>query len=113
MLANAACHLSQGLLVAARRYLAPHPSRVLPLPPVCHCAAQRRLRAAVTHVRACTAPTYLSCRQVVTVQRGDAFVSLYPEDNVRLTVGVDGGPAAPVIGKQWVSWCMFQDPHFQ
>ncbi|KAG2451879.1 hypothetical protein HYH02_003654 [Chlamydomonas schloesseri] len=51
-------------------------------------------------------------QQVVAVQRGASFVTLYPEDTFRLTVGVDRHLEAPVIGKQWFSWCMFEDVHY-
>ena len=35
-------------------------------------------------------------KQVVTVRNGDAFVSLYPEDTLRLTVGIDHSEDAEV-----------------
>lgn len=46
------------------------------------------------------------------MQRGASFVTLYPEDTFRLTVGLDRHLEAPVIGKQWFSWCMFEDLHY-
>eukprot|EP00198_Chlamydomonas_reinhardtii_P008805 XP_001698142.1 predicted protein [Chlamydomonas reinhardtii] len=52
------------------------------------------------------------CKMVVSVQRGASFVTLYPEDTFRLTVGLDRHLEAPVIGKQWFSWCMFEDLHY-
>ncbi|KAG2441679.1 hypothetical protein HXX76_003297 [Chlamydomonas incerta] len=51
-------------------------------------------------------------QEVVSVQRGASFVTLYPEDTFRLTVGLDRHLEAPVIGKQWYSWCMFEDVHY-
>ncbi|PNW71416.1 hypothetical protein CHLRE_16g653350v5 [Chlamydomonas reinhardtii] len=51
-------------------------------------------------------------QEVVSVQRGASFVTLYPEDTFRLTVGLDRHLEAPVIGKQWFSWCMFEDLHY-
>ncbi|BDA45737.1 probable UDP-3-O-acyl-N-acetylglucosamine deacetylase 5, m [Coccomyxa sp. Obi] len=50
--------------------------------------------------------------EVVTVQEGDAFVSFYPGDFLKITCGVDY-PAAPIIGKQWYSWVPDEDEHYR
>lgn len=50
--------------------------------------------------------------QVVTVQEGDAFVSLYPGETLKISCGLDC-PAAPIIGKQWRSWVPDQDEHYR
>ena len=47
------------------------------------------------------------------VQRGNSFISLYPSDRPRLTVGLDHHIDAPIIGKQWVTWCPLEDEHFR
>jgi hypothetical protein len=47
--------------------------------------------------------------QVVTVQDGDSFVTLYPSDMLKLTSGLDLSALAPVIGKQWFTWVPFQE----
>lgn len=48
-----------------------------------------------------------------TVQDGAAFISLVPAETVRLTCGVDEGSASAAIGKQWHSWCPFEDDHYR
>lgn len=50
--------------------------------------------------------------QVVTVQEGDAFVSLYPSDVLKISCGVDC-PTASIIGKQWFSWTPDTDDHYR
>ena len=52
------------------------------------------------------------CGQAVTVQEGDAFVSLYPSNTLKISCGVDC-PAAPIIGRQWKSWVPDQDEHYR
>ncbi|GFR46225.1 hypothetical protein Agub_g7769, partial [Astrephomene gubernaculifera] len=52
-------------------------------------------------------------REVISVTRGSSFVTLYPEDTFRFTSGVDRHKEAPVIGKQWFSWCMWEDMHYR
>uniref|UniRef100_A0A7S3R5S0 UDP-3-O-acyl-N-acetylglucosamine deacetylase n=1 Tax=Dunaliella tertiolecta TaxID=3047 RepID=A0A7S3R5S0_DUNTE len=54
-----------------------------------------------------------SPQEVITVREADGFITLVPEDTMRQTVGLDCAASAPVIGKQWLSWCMFEDPHFR
>lgn len=53
-------------------------------------------------------------KQVITVTRPEdgAFISLYPQDSVRLTYGIDKSDRAPVIGKQWFSYCLLEDMHY-
>ncbi|KAK9847002.1 hypothetical protein WJX84_008281 [Apatococcus fuscideae] len=55
----------------------------------------------------------LNLKQPITVQRGNSFISLYPSDRPRLTVGIDHHIDAPIIGKQWVTWCPLEDEHFR
>jgi UDP-3-O-acyl-N-acetylglucosamine deacetylase len=52
-------------------------------------------------------------RQVVTVQDGDSFISLYPSDELKITYGLNLEEAAPVIGKQWFTWVPSNDPHYR
>ncbi|GLC38711.1 hypothetical protein PLESTF_001691300 [Pleodorina starrii] len=52
-------------------------------------------------------------QSVVSVHRGSSFVTLYPEDTFRITAGLDRHREAPVIGKQWLSWCMWEDVHYK
>eukprot|EP00195_Chlamydomonas_chlamydogama_P005783 CAMPEP_0202901626 /NCGR_PEP_ID=MMETSP1392-20130828/14362_1 /ASSEMBLY_ACC=CAM_ASM_000868 /TAXON_ID=225041 /ORGANISM="Chlamydomonas chlamydogama, Strain SAG 11-48b" /LENGTH=544 /DNA_ID=CAMNT_0049588215 /DNA_START=73 /DNA_END=1704 /DNA_ORIENTATION=+ len=49
----------------------------------------------------------------ITVQDEDSFITLYPEETIRITVGIDHSEDAEVIGKQWKSWCMFEDLHYR
>ena len=51
--------------------------------------------------------------QMVTVSRGDAFITLYPSDTLKLSCGVDHAKEAPIIGRQWFSWAPFQDDHYR
>ncbi|KAK9820752.1 hypothetical protein WJX74_011056 [Apatococcus lobatus] len=55
----------------------------------------------------------LNLKQPITVQKGNSFISLYPSDRPRLTVGLDHHIDAPIIGKQWVTWCPLEDEHFR
>jgi UDP-3-O-[3-hydroxymyristoyl] N-acetylglucosamine deacetylase len=48
----------------------------------------------------------------VVVRQDDAFVMLMPEETMRLTVGIDH-KGHEVIGKQWMSWCLFEDAHYR
>lgn len=48
----------------------------------------------------------------VVVRQEDAFVMLMPEETMRLTVGIDH-KEHEVIGKQWKSWCIFEDHHYR
>ncbi|MEW5312073.1 MAG: hypothetical protein WDW38_003730 [Sanguina aurantia] len=41
------------------------------------------------------------------------FITLYPEQSLRITVGIDEAAVAPVIGKQWYSWNMLEDQHYR
>ncbi|KAG2485268.1 hypothetical protein HYH03_015943 [Edaphochlamys debaryana] len=52
-------------------------------------------------------------KEVVSVHRGASFITLYPEDTFRLTAGLDRHVEAPVIGKQWKSWAMWEDMHYK
>ncbi|KAI7838145.1 hypothetical protein COHA_008076 [Chlorella ohadii] len=45
-----------------------------------------------------------SWEEVLTVQDGESFISFYPGPTARVTVGVDFGAEASVIGQQWFSW---------
>ncbi|PRW20734.1 UDP-3-O-[3-hydroxymyristoyl] N-acetylglucosamine deacetylase [Chlorella sorokiniana] len=49
-------------------------------------------------------PSAGSLQEVFTVQDGESFISFYPSQTARVTVGVDYTADAPVIGQQWFSW---------
>ena len=51
--------------------------------------------------------------QMVTVSRGDAFITFYPSDTLKVSCGVDHAAEAPIIGRQWFSWAPFQDDHYR
>ena len=48
----------------------------------------------------------------MVVRQDDSFVMLMPEETMRLTVGIDH-KEHKVIGKQWMSWCIFEDQHYR
>ena len=48
----------------------------------------------------------------VTVTRGDAFISLYPDAVTKLTYGIDFTYKSRAIGKQWESWTPTEDGRF-
>lgn len=50
---------------------------------------------------------------MVTVSRGDAFITFYPSDTLKISCGVDHAKEAPIIGRQWFSWAPFQDDHYR
>lgn len=49
----------------------------------------------------------------IVVRDGVSFVMLMPEDTMRITVGIDHAREAPIIGKQWFSWCLYEDLHYR
>ena len=51
--------------------------------------------------------------QMVTVSKGDAFITLYPSDTLKISCGVDHFKEAPVIGRQWFSWAPYEDAHYR
>lgn len=46
----------------------------------------------------------LEAEEMLTVQDGEAFITLYPGPVPKVTVGVDFGEADGVAGRQWFSW---------
>ena len=50
---------------------------------------------------------------MVTVSRGDSFITFYPSDTLKISCGVDHAKEAPIIGRQWFSWAPFQDDHYR
>lgn len=48
-------------------------------------------------------------KDVITVREGDAFVQLLPGPQQCVTVGIDHAADAPIVGKQWMSWCPSDD----
>jgi UDP-3-O-acyl-N-acetylglucosamine deacetylase len=51
--------------------------------------------------------------QILTVSRGDSFISFNPSDTLKISCGVDHAKEAPVIGRQWFSWAPFEDDHYR
>lgn len=43
----------------------------------------------------------------------DSFISYYPSKFSKLTVGLDYSDSAPLIGKQWFSYDIFNDNHYK
>jgi UDP-3-O-[3-hydroxymyristoyl] N-acetylglucosamine deacetylase len=52
-------------------------------------------------------------RETVTVRDGESFISLYPGDGMKVTVGIDHQAEAPVIGKQWYTFDVEKDMHYR
>lgn len=48
-----------------------------------------------------------------TVRDGQRFVTIVPDDRMKLTYGIDHSIVAPVIGKQWHTWCLQEDPNYK
>eukprot|EP00798_Chlamydomonas_sp_ICE-L_P001914 gene1914-33327_t len=59
--------------------------------------------------------TYMRPTEVIGVTRkeGGGFITLYPEDTIRITCGIDHSEDAEVIGSQWRSWCPLEDVHYR
>lgn len=47
------------------------------------------------------------------MSKGDAFITFYPSDTLKISCGVDHAKEAPIIGRQWFSWAPFEDEHFR
>lgn len=54
----------------------------------------------------------LQLSRPLAVGDGDAFVAYVPGPVARLTVGIDFAAHAPVIDRQWFTWCPATDAHF-
>ena len=50
---------------------------------------------------------------MVTVSKGDSYITLYPSDTLKISGGVDHAKEAPIIGRQWFSWAPFEDEHYR
>ena len=50
---------------------------------------------------------------MVTVSKGDSYITLYPSDTLKISCGVDHAKEAPIIGRQWFSWAPFEDEHYR
>ena len=55
----------------------------------------------------------LAPKKEVTLRRGDAFITFFPEGTQRLTYGIDHLQEAPIIGKQWLSWAPADGQHYR
>ena len=55
----------------------------------------------------------LAPKKELTLRRGDAFITFFPEGVQRLTYGIDHLKEAPIIGKQWFSWAPAEDKHYR
>ena len=55
----------------------------------------------------------LAPKKEVTLRRGDAFITFFPEGTQRLTYGIDHLQDAPIIGKQWFSWAPADGQHYR
>ena len=42
-----------------------------------------------------------------------SFISFFPEQQTRLTYGIDHHTEAPIIGKQWMTWSPDEDEHYR
>lgn len=42
-----------------------------------------------------------------------SFISFFPEQQTRLTYGIDHQAEAAIIGKQWMSWSPDEDDHYR
>lgn len=53
-------------------------------------------------------------KALLTVRGQDgSFVSFFPDQQTRLTYGIDHLAEAPIIGKQWLSWSPDDDEHYR
>ena len=50
---------------------------------------------------------------MVTVSKGDSYITLYPSETLKISCGVDCAREAPIIGRQWFSWAPFEDEHYR
>lgn len=48
-------------------------------------------------------------KDIITVREGDAFIQLVPGNQQCVTVGIDYHSVAPIVGKQWITWCPSDD----
>ena len=46
------------------------------------------------------------------MREGQAFISFIPQPDQLFTAGLDYSDEAPVIGRQWHTWSLANDPHF-
>eukprot|EP00199_Chlamydomonas_sp_CCMP681_P000968 CAMPEP_0119108170 /NCGR_PEP_ID=MMETSP1180-20130426/13506_1 /TAXON_ID=3052 ORGANISM="Chlamydomonas cf sp, Strain CCMP681" /NCGR_SAMPLE_ID=MMETSP1180 /ASSEMBLY_ACC=CAM_ASM_000741 /LENGTH=516 /DNA_ID=CAMNT_0007093759 /DNA_START=29 /DNA_END=1576 /DNA_ORIENTATION=+ len=49
----------------------------------------------------------------LTVHDGRAFISYVPENTQRVSAGVDWKEQTDMIGRQWFSWCLYEDLPFR
>jgi len=49
----------------------------------------------------------------ITLNSNDSFISYYPDTSSKITVGIDLSKDAPIIGKQWFSYNIFEDDHYK
>lgn len=49
----------------------------------------------------------------ITLNSNDSFISYYPDTSSKITVGLDLSKNAPIIGKQWFSYNIFEDDHYK
>mmetsp|Transcript_5171 Transcript_5171/g.9499 ORF Transcript_5171/g.9499 Transcript_5171/m.9499 type:complete len:326 (+) Transcript_5171:2239-3216(+) len=54
-----------------------------------------------------------SSDKAFAVNHNESFISYYPDTTTKITVGVDMGRVAPIIGKQWFSFDMYEDDHYR
>nr|BAS01587.1 hypothetical protein [Lotharella vacuolata] len=48
-----------------------------------------------------------------SIYHNDSFISYYPSNSSKITVGLDFTETAPLIGKQWFSYDLFNDNHYR
>lgn len=51
--------------------------------------------------------------KIISLNEGESFITLFPSDKMKLSYGIDHYKRAPVIGKQWFSWCMQEEIDFK
>ena len=54
-----------------------------------------------------------SSDKAFAVNHKESFISYYPDTTTKITVGVDIDRVAPIIGKQWFSFDMYEDDHYR
>jgi len=53
------------------------------------------------------------CNKFFSVCRNDSFILYYPSNSSKITIGLDYSTTAPLIGKQWFSYDIYNDNHYR
>ena len=102
----------QELLAIVPQWLIWHMWSRRPRYPGCH--AQAGLRGAAPGEKEKVRKLQMEPKDVITVRgQNGSFISFFPEQQTRVTYGIDHHEEAPIIGKQWMSWSPDEDEHYR